>query len=167
MSLRSRRALRERFDDANHPAPQRMPHTHHRDRYLATDGSMTPSGARIGAVLEAASGRTIGRWHGTVPAPDNNAAEVAALHFGLDLAACHLSRETSLGVLLDHDVLARAVAACATPGLPTPVRPPCGSASPNHWGGITARVAALTDVRVGLVDSRENPAHPVANRGLA
>ena len=144
-----------------------MPLTHHRHWYLATDGSMAADDARLGAVLESASGRTIGRWHRTISAPDNNAAETAALHFGLDMAASRMRDGNRLGILVDHDALAHAVATCATSGLSVPSQPPCGSASPHHWGGITARLATIDDVRVGLVDSRENPAHSVANRGVA
>lgn len=159
----SRRALRERFDESFHPPPQRPPLTHHREWYLATDGSMIDGRGRLGAVLESADGRTRGRWSRSFPARDNNAAEVAALHFGLDRAAVHLGMGDRLGILLDHDPLADAAAVCATPETSAPPRPPCGSASVNHWGGITARIAGVPDVRIGLVDSVDNPAHPVAH----
>lgn len=163
----SRRALRERFDDADHPAPQRLPRTHHREWYLATDASMCGQTATVGAILETPTGRRVGRWTREIPAPDNNAAELSALHYGLDRAAVVMAPTDRLGVLIDHDGLARAVASCATPHARPPARPPCRSASVHHWAGIRARIATVADVRVGLTTSHENPAHLVARGGMA
>lgn len=163
MYMDDRRALRERFDDGDHVSPQGMPVTHRRHWYLATDGSMRDNGARLGAILETTTGQAVGRWYRHVTEPDNNAAEVAALHFGLDRAAEFIGPRDRIGILLDHDGLASAMAACVTPGVPSPRRPPCQSASPHHWGGIRSHIAQRHDVRVALVDSGENPAHVLAS----
>ena len=128
---------------------------------------MINGSARIGAILESMRGRIVGRWHRHLSVPDNNAAEVAALHFGLDLAASRISPDDRLGVLLDHDQLANAAAVCATADLPPPIDPPCGSASHNHWGGIVARISQLPDIRIGIIDSTENPAHSLVNGRIA
>ena len=166
MRADDRRALRERFDDGEHSPPQGLPLTHHRHWYLATDGSVRGDTVRLGALLESATGQRVGRWHRDFIAPDNNAAEVAALHFGLDRAAGFLDPHDRVGILLDHDGLAAATAACATPGVASPSRPPCRSASPHHWAGILSHLAQCNDVRIALIDSDENPAHVFASTRL-
>jgi hypothetical protein len=37
------------------------------------------------------------------------------------------------------------------------------AATRHHWRGIRARVAGFPDLRAARIDSRENPAHPLAN----
>lgn len=161
-----RRALRERFDDAEPLGRQPPPDTHRCDLYLATDASVRGDVAGFGAIVERPDGVPIARWRRPGRATDNNDAEVRALHFGLDRLAARVPSPERLGVLVDHRPLADAVAACADPALSTPVRPPSRTASAHHWGGITARMAAIPQVRVAVVPGRSNPAHPLAN-GIA
>ncbi len=158
-----RPALRERFDDGARPAPQRRPRTHHCDLYLATDASVGPRASGFGALLEAPDGTVLERWARPGRAADNNDAELRALHYGLDRLASHRRTPDRLGILIDHEGLGRAAAACATPEAPTPTRPPSRTASRHHWGGITARIAAIPQVRVAVVSSPRNPAHGLAN----
>lgn len=164
MASWGRRALRERFDDAHHPEPRESPITHRCDRYLATDAAVIERTAGLGAILETPGGKTIARWCQPGRARDNNDAELQALHFGLDRMARRGQQPERVGILLDHDALAYAAAACAHPNKPSPAGPPTRTASPHHWGGITARIAAIPDVRVALADGPANPAHSIANR---
>lgn len=158
-----RRRLRERFDDAEHPTPQQPPETHRCDLYVATDAAMWQDAAGFGALVEDSEGNILGRWRRPGAAVDNNDAEMRALHFGLDRLAGLPEAPSIVGILLDHDVLAEGVAACANSETQTPVRPPSSTGSPHHWGGITARIAAIPTVRVALVSGQANPAHPIAN----
>lgn len=158
-----RRALRERFDDAEHPAPQGLPATHRCDLYVATDAAVRGRTAGFGAIVETPEGDVLARWCRPGKAADNNDAELRALHFGLDRLARLAPDVERVGVLLDHDPLAKAVAACAAGHIPTPLRPPSRTSSANHWGGITARIAGIPHVRVALVPGRSNPAHAIAN----
>lgn len=159
-------ALRERFDDACHPEPQRLPLTHRCDLYLATDASVCGRSTGFGALLETPAGEVIARWARPGWSNDNNDAELRALHFGLDRLAAHPREPDRLGILIDHEGLARATAACATVDAPTPTRPPTRTGSRHHWGGVTARIATIPNVRVALVSSPTNPAHRIAN-GIA
>jgi hypothetical protein len=75
--------------------------------------------------------------------------------------------ESSVGVLLDHDQLAGNVNAAVLAtrnrdfrGLTNVVLP---ASTHNHWRGIRARIAGFAEVRAATVDSRQNPAHPLAN----
>lgn len=167
MARWGRPALRERFDDAEHPDPQGPPSTHRCDLYVATDAAMCGEIAGFGALVERPDGSVIARWERTGAATDNNDAELRALHFGLDRLAQLSVPATRVGILLDHDVLAQAVAACATPGVESPTRPPSRTSSTHHWGGITARVASIPHVRIGIVSGHSNPAHGLANRVAA
>ena len=161
-----RRALRERFDDARHPDVQPLPGTHRCDLYLATDAAIIDARAGLGALVETPDGETIARWRCCGSSTDNNGAEIEALHFGLDRLSALSRTPTQLGILLDHDVLADALAAAASPSTRTPSRPPAHVGSPNHWGGILARIASIQSVRVGVISSPTNPAHTLAN-GMA
>lgn len=167
MATPSRRALRERFDDAVCPHPAVPPWTHRCDYYLATDAAVDERRVGIGAVAERPDGSAVGTWSARLPTTGNNDAELRALHFGLDRLAADARDGDRVGILLDHDVLARAVAALCDRGGHRAGRPPFRTASRNHWGGITARIAALGDVRVAIVDSPANPAHELANRRCA
>lgn len=155
--------LRNRFDEARHPPAQGAPWTHHREFYLATDGSVRGDGGRLGAIVETIDGVRVGSWSRPAAVVDNNDAELKALHWGLDLLAARSPPRVNLGVLLDHDHLADSVAAVA--GGRGVAVPPIASASPHHWGGILARLSRFESVGVGVVAADENPAHGVANRG--
>lgn len=157
--------LRDRFDEARHPPAQGRPLTHHRDYYLATDGSVGPDGGRLGAVLETIDGVRVGAWSRTASVADNNDAELQALHWGLDLLAARSPPDSTVGVLLDHDVLGEVLArAVGRSGYRLPPSP-IPSASRHHWGGILARITQCESVGVAVVTGKRNPAHAVANRG--
>lgn len=156
--------LRNRFDDADHVWPRSLPRTHHREYYLATDGSVVGEEGRLGAVLETIDGIRVGAWARSAPVADNNDAELKALHWGLDLFADRTPAEASLGIVVDHEALGRAVAAACERRDRMP-ESPVPSASDHHWGGILARVHRSGPVGVGLVTGDRNPAHPVANAG--
>lgn len=162
MVLRDRRGLRERFDDGRSTRPT-PPMTHRCDRYLATDAAIVDRRAGFGAIVETSDGERIARWRRPGRVSDNNAAELLALHFGLDRIAQLPNPPTRLGILLDHDALAEGVTACVTGSLPSPVAPPMRGGSRHHWGGIRARLAAIPDVRVAVVEGNANPAHRLAN----
>jgi hypothetical protein len=167
MAAYGRPSLRDLFDESPTPHIAHPPRTHHRDFYLATDGSFRESGGGLGAVIETRDGQRVARRSLTDRAPDNNVAEYRALHLGLDLLADRVPPGARVGVLVDHDDLAanvnRAVIAAGQPtaGPPHPFRVP--AATRHHWRGIRARVAGFPDLRAARIDSRENPAHPLAN----
>ena len=167
MAAYGRPALRDLFDESPTPHIAHPPATHHRDVYLATDGSYSGDGGGLGVVVETRDGTRVTRLSVPDPAPDNNVAEYRALHLGLDVLATRVPADASVGVLLDHDDLAAnvnaAVLAARDPtGRPVhPVELP--PATGNHWRGIEARIAGLGEVRAAVLDGRENPAHPLAN----
>jgi hypothetical protein len=165
MAAYSRPALRNLFDDSPTPHIAHPPRTHHRDYYLAADGSFRQSGeGGLGVLIETRDGRTVARLAMPDRVPDNNVAEYRALHLGLDVLADVVPDEARVGVLVDHDDLAANVnrATLATGGDPPhPYRVP--QAARHHWRGIRARVARFAELRAARIDSRENPAHPLAN----
>ncbi|WP_255197197.1 ribonuclease HI [Halorarius litoreus] len=168
MAAYGRPALRDLFDDAPTPHIAHPPRTHHRDFYVATDGSYRDSGVGgLGVVIETRDGETVARLSVPDSAPDNNVAEYRALHLGLDVLAARAPRTARVGVLLDHDDLAanvnRAWLAAKGPDdrPPHPCRVP--PATNHHWRGIRARIRGFEELRAARLDSRENPAHPLAN----
>lgn len=163
MVVTRRRALRERFDDADHPDAQPPPQTHRCNLYLATDAAVIGSRAGLGALVESPERDVIARWRRPGYTTDNNGAELEALHFGLDRLTDLDDTPHQLGILLDHDALARTLVAAIDPNATTPTRPPANLGSPHHWGGILARVSSIPVVRVGVVESPMNPAHTLAN----
>ncbi|WP_247729136.1 ribonuclease H [Halovivax limisalsi] len=167
MAFHGRPALRDLFDESPTPHIAHPPRTHHRDFYVATDGSYRASGGGLGAVIETRDGTVVARLaHADTP-PDNNVAEVRALHLGLDVLAARAPPEASVGVLVDHDTLASSLNAAVLARRHPDRRPPhpvdVPAASANHWRGIRARLTGFGDVRAARIDSRENPAHPLAN----
>lgn len=167
MATYGRQTLRDRFDTAPTPRIAHPPHTHHRDFYVATDGSYhrTVNRAGMGVVIETRDGTRVARYALPTAATDNNVAEYQALHFGLDVLAVRAPPTARVGVLIDHDVLARNVNAAA---LATrdgwhgdEIRIP--TASRNHWRGIRARIAGFAELRAAVIDGSDNPAHPLAN----
>jgi len=167
MAAHGRPALRELFDDAPTPHIAHPPRTHHRDYYLATDGSFREDGGGLGVVAETRTGDRLLRLAVPDGAPDNNVAEYRALHLGLDVLAARAPRGASVGVLIDHDDLAANVNATvladrggSADPYPTVQLPPATDA---HWRGIRARIAGFGGLRAARLDSDANPAHPLAN----
>jgi ribonuclease HI len=169
MAAHGRPTLRDLFDDAPTPHIAHPPRTHHRHFYVATDGSYRRDGGGLGAVIEARDGTRVARVSLPDAAPDNNVAEYRALHLGLDMLAARAPADARVGILVDHDELAAAVngEVLAGTGDDAGWRPggreriPPGSES--HWRGIRARIAGFEELRAARIDSRENPAHPLAN----
>ncbi|SEV79861.1 ribonuclease H family protein [Natrinema salifodinae] len=167
MAAHGRPALRDLFDESPTPHIAHPPRTHHRDFYVATDGSFRESGGGLGAVIETRDGTRVARVATADAPPDNNVAEYRALHLGLDVLAARAPRDTSVGVLIDHDALASnvnsSILATQHPDgkSPQPVSVP--TATRYHWRGIQARLNGFDEVRAARIDSDQNPAHPLAN----
>ena len=106
MAAYGRPSLRDLFDEAPTPHIAHPPRTHHREFYLATDGSFRESGGGLGAVIETRDGQRVARLSIPNQAPDNNVAEYRALHLGLDVLSTRVPAESRVGVLIDHDQLA-------------------------------------------------------------
>ena len=167
MAVHGRQTLRDLFDDSPTPHIAHPPRTHHRHFYVATDGSYRPNGGGLGAVIEARDGTRVARIALPDTPPDNNVAEYRALHLGLDVLAARAPRDALVGVLVDHDDLAANVNSTVLETRSRGWRPgrqrsiPAGSE--HHWRGIQARIAGFGELRAARIDSRENPAHPLAN----
>ena len=167
MAVHGRHTLRDLFDDSPTPHIAHPPRTHHRHFYVATDGSYRPDGGGLGAVIEARDGTRVARVALPDAPPNNNVAEYRALHLGLDVLSARAPRDARVGVLLDHDDLAanvnREVLAASHPDFrpPNPITVPPGSE--HHWRGVRARIAGFAELRAARIDSRDNPAHPLAN----
>ena len=167
MAAHGRRALRDLFDESPTPHIAHPPRTHHRDFYVATDGSFRDGGGGLGVVIETRDGTRLARVALEDAPPNNNVAEYRALHLGLDVLAARVPAEASVGILLDHDDLAAKVNAAVLTGadaewtVPTDLTVPTASA--NHWRGIRARLEGFAEVRAARIRSDLNPAHPLAN----
>ncbi|MWG35044.1 ribonuclease H [Halomarina oriensis] len=167
MAAYGRPTLRDLFDESPTPHIAHPPRTHHRDYYVATDGSFREASGGLGVVIETRDGETVARRSVTDAVPDNNVAEYRALHLGLDLLATRAPRDASVGIVLDHDDLAanvnRAALAARQPahGPPHPYRVPV--TTQYHWRGIRARIAGFREIRAARIDSGVNPAHCLAN----
>ncbi|WP_049986220.1 reverse transcriptase-like protein [Halobellus rufus] len=171
MAAHGRSSLRDLFDDSPTPHIAHPPRTHHRHFYVATDGSYRRNGADggLGVVIEAHDGTRVARIALPDAAPDNNVAEYRALHLGLDVLAARAPRHARVGVLVDHDDLAAAVngevlvEAGGDAGWRPGDSPSVPGGSESHWRGIRARIAGFGELRAARIDSRQNPAHPLAN----
>jgi hypothetical protein len=167
MAAHGRPDLRDLFDESPTPHIAHPPRTHHRDFYLATDGSFRESGGGLGAVIETRDGEQVARVAVPDRAPDNNVAEYRALHLGLDVLAARSPAGARVGVLVDHDDLAGNVNAAilasqsGRPGTPHRVSVP--RATGLHWRGIRARLRGFGEARAARIPSDHNPAHPLAN----
>jgi ribonuclease HI len=167
MAAHGRSALRDLFDESPTPHIAHPPCTHHRDFYVATDGSFRKSGGGLGAVIETRDGTRVARIATTDTPPDNNVAEYRALHLGLDVLAARAPRDARVGILVDHDALAsnvnNTVLAANHPDRkpPRPVSVPAKTR--YHWRGIQARLNGFAEIRAARIDSDQNPAHPLAN----
>jgi hypothetical protein len=175
MAAYGRPTLRDLFDDAPTPHIAHPPRTHHRDFYLATDGSYRAvhdrdgdgSTGGLGVVIETRDGETVARLSVPNGAPDNNVAEYRALHLGLDVLAARSPGDARVGVLIDHDDLAENVNTTVIgerspqfdPPHPVTVPPSTGL----HWRGIRTRIRNFGSIRAARIDSGRNPAHPLAN----
>jgi hypothetical protein len=168
MAAHGRRTLRDLFDESPTPHIAHPPDTHHRDFYLATDGSYRRDGAGgLGAVIETRDGERVARVAVQDAVPDNNVAEYRALHLGLDVLANRVPSDARVGVLLDHDDLAAnlnaAVLAARDPDREPILPVSVPGAVDHHWRGVRARIAGLGGIRAAVVDGTRNPAHPLAN----
>jgi hypothetical protein len=167
MAAYGRPSLRDLFDDAPTPHIAHPPRTHHRDFYLATDGSFRERGGGLGAVIETRDGTRVARLSIPNEPPDNNVAEYRALHLGLDVLATRAPGSARVGVLVDHDELAANVNASVLAAhdahreTPHQISVPGGTGL--HWRGIRARTRGFDEIRVARIPSGRNPAHPLAN----
>ncbi len=167
MAAHGRPALRDLFDESPTPHIAHPPRTHHRDFYVATDGSFRQSGGGLGAVIETRDGTRVARIATTDTPPNNNVAEYRALHLGLDVLAARAPRGARVGVLIDHDALASNVNSLVLAGshpdgvAPSEISLPAGTQ--YHWRGIQARLTGFEELRAAQIDSDQNPAHPLAN----
>ncbi|MFB6295444.1 MAG: ribonuclease H [Halobacteriales archaeon] len=159
-------SLRNLFDDAPTPHIAHSPRTHHRDYYVATDGSFFGDGAGIGVIVETGDGDCLFRIARGDDAPDNNTAEYRALAVGLDSLSAHAPETARIGLLVDHDDLAENVNA-ATLGMESPEWPDRPTAIPepglDRWRAIRESLGSFADVRAACVGSDRNPAHVLAN----
>ncbi|MFC6717439.1 ribonuclease H [Natrialbaceae archaeon GCM10025810] len=167
MAAHGRPALRDLFDESPTPHIAHPPRTHHRDFYVATDGSFRKSGGGLGAVIETRDGTRVARVSTIDAPPDNNVAEYRALHLGLDVLAARAPRNARVGVLVDHDALASNVNNAVLASNHPEFEPPQPYSVPRetryHWRGIQARLNGFGEVRAARIDSDQNPAHPLAN----
>lgn len=167
MAAHGRPALRDLFDESPTPHIAHPPRTHHRDFYVATDGSFRATGGGLGVVIETKDGTRVARLSVPDTSPDNNVAEYRALHLGLDVLAARSPPNARVGVLIDHDDLADNVNASVLAADHPGGQPPCPvsipEASRHHWRGIRARLHGFGDLRAARIDSDRNPAHPLAN----
>ncbi|NHN47313.1 ribonuclease H [Halostella sp. JP-L12] len=168
MAVHGRPALRDLFDESPTPHIAHPPETHHRDFYVATDGSFRASGpGGLGVVIETRDGTKVTRLSVPDSSPDNNVAEYRALHLGLDVLAARAPPDARVGLLLDHDDLAEnvnaAVLAARHPNNEPPRPYTVPDASTSHWRGIRARLSGFDEARAARIRSEQNPAHPLAN----
>lgn len=167
MAAYGRPSLRDLFDEAPTPHIAHPPRTHHRDFYLATDGSFRESGGGLGAVIETCDGERVARLSVPNDAPDNNTAEYRALHLGLDVLADRSPPSARVGVLIDHDDLAAnvnaSVLAAREGRFDDHHRVSIPGTTGLHWRGIRSRLRDFGAVRAARIESDRNPAHPLAN----
>ena len=163
-------SLRDLFDDSPTPHIAHPPRTHHRHFYVATDGSYSTETGEggLGVIIETRDGERLARL--SIPdstVPDNNVAEVRALHLGLDVLAARAPKSARVGVLVDHDVLAanvnNAVLAARHPDWKPPRPFSVPDAAEHHWRGIRARICGFEELRAAKISSCQNPSHALAN----
>lgn len=167
MAAYGRPSLRDLFDESPTPHIAHPPSTHHRDFYLATDGSFRDAGGGLGAVIETRDGQTVARLAVPNQVPDNNVAEYRALHLGLDVLAARTPGDARVGILIDHDDLAAnvnaTILAAEGPHLDSPHQVTVPRSTGLHWRGIRARLRGFADIRAARISGDRNPAHPLAN----
>jgi len=167
MAAYGRPSLRDLFDESPTPHIAHPPRTHHRDFYVATDGSLRDDRGGLGVVIETRDGERVDRLSLDHPVSDNNVAEYRALHLGLDVLADRTPSDARVGVLVDHDQLASNVNAAVLDACrstaPSPHRLVIPSETTHHWRGIRARINGFDEIRAARIASADNPAHPLAN----
>ncbi len=167
MAAYGRPSLRDLFDEAPTPHIAHPPATHHRDFYVATDGSFRASGGGLGVVIETRDGTRVTRLSVPNESPDNNVAEYRALHLGLDVLATRTPQTARVGLLVDHDELAANINASVLAIRDRRYESAHSVSVPkqtgHHWRGIRARLCGLEEVRAARINSDHNPAHPLAN----
>jgi ribonuclease HI len=172
MAAYGRPTLRDLFDEAPTPHIAHPPRTHHRDFYVATDGSYRDVGdgretnGGLGVVIETRDGERVARLSVPDETPDNNVAEYRALHLGLDVLAARSPDGANVGVLIDHDDLAGNVNAAVLNARDRSFeahRVSVPVATGLHWRGIRSRIRDFGEVRAARIRSGTNPAHPLAN----
>jgi hypothetical protein len=171
MAAYGRPTLRDLFDEAPTPHIAHPPRTHHRNFYVATDGSYRNAGGTdisggLGVVIETRDGERVARLSVPNETPDNNVAEYRALHLGLDVLAARSPHGATVGVLIDHNDLAANVNA-AVLNARDPAFDAHNVSVPGavtiHWRGIRSRIRDFDEVRAARIHSGTNPAHPLAN----
>jgi hypothetical protein len=175
MAAYGRPTLRDIFDEAPTPHIAHPPRTHHRDFYVATDGSYRGAGdgtetgpdGGLGVVIETRDGERVARLSVTNRAPNNNVAEYRALHLGLDVLSARSPDGATVGVLIDHDDLAgnvnATVLSAQDPDLEPTHEVDVPRATGLHWRGIRSRIRDFAELRAARIRSGRNPAHPLAN----
>ena len=165
MAAYGRPTLRDLFDGAPTPHIAHPPETHHRDFYLATDGSFRESCVGLGALIETRDGERVARLAVPTESPDNNVAEYRALHLGLGVLAARSPPGVRVGLLLDHDQLAANVNASVLAAREAPLgaHHQVSVSSDRHWRDIRDHLEDFAEVRAARIDSSHNPAHPLAN----
>jgi ribonuclease HI len=167
MAAYGRPALRDLFDGAPTPHIAHPPETHHRDFYLATDGSFRESGGGLGVLIETRDGTRVTRLSVPRDSPDNNVAECRALRLGLNALATRSPPGVRVGVLLDHDQLAAkvnaSVLAAREAKFSTHHQVSVPGMSDHHWQEIRTCLRDFGEVRAARIASDHNPAHPLAN----
>ncbi|QSG15365.1 reverse transcriptase-like protein [Halapricum desulfuricans] len=167
MAAYGRPSLRDLFDESPTPHIAHPPRTHHRDFYVATDGSLRDDGGGLGVVIETRDGERVDRLSLDHTVSDNNVAEYRALHLGLDVLADRTPSDARVGVLVDHDQLASNVNAAVLDACrstaPSPHQLVIPPATTHHWRGIRARINGFDEIRAARIASADNPAHPLAN----
>ena len=172
MAAYGRPTLRDLFDEAPTPHIAHPPRTHHRDFYVATDGSYGvearegDANGGLGVVIETRDGERVARLSVPNHTPDNNVAEYRALHLGLDVLAARSPAEATVGVLIDHDDLAANVNAAVLNARDPDFQAhevSIPGAVEFHWRGIRSRVRDFDEIRAARIRSGTNPAHPLAN----
>ena len=177
MAAYGRPTLRDLFDEAPTPHIAHPPRTHHRDFYVATDGSYRDvhggstrdcdANGGLGVVIETGDGERVTRLSVPNRTPDNNVAEYRALHLGLDVLAARSPDGATVGVLIDHDDLAENVNAAVLTERDAGFKPTHSVRVPRktglHWRGIRSRIRDFGEFRAARIRSGCNPAHPLAN----
>lgn len=164
----SRPTLRDRFDVAPAPGCAGPPRTHHRDLYLASDGSydFAGNGGGIGIEIQGADGERLGRIARSADVPDNVHAEYLAAITGLEAISGSITDGDGIGLLVDQLTLAedlnRYAAFVNDPRRHDPVEARVPATLLDDWRGLRPMLDRAGDLRVVHVPGGSNPAHELA-----
>lgn len=164
----SRPTLRDRFDIAPAPGSAGPPRTHHRDLYLASDGSYSIVGnsGGIGVEIQDADGERLGRIARAVDVPDNVHAEYLAAITGLEALSDSIGYGEAVGLLVDQLTVAedlnRYAAFVNDPRRHDPVEARVPASLLDDWRGLRSMLDRAGDLRVVHVPGGSNPAHELA-----